>query len=214
MLSLSVVTLVNKPDMYSRCVLSTLSSADSAIDFVMVPNPESATKGLNRGLSMAKNDVVVFCHQDVLFYPNWRFQFEDQLKLVPANFGVLGTYGVRYDRRDGAGRVRSGNKELYGGPLPCMASYLDEHCLIIRRDSGLRFDETLTGFHMYGADLCLQAITAGLPCYAIDAKVHHLSDNLGNDPALDSAVLWFRTKWRGKAPFTSYRTTCKGRIRL
>ena len=118
------------------------------------------------------------------------------------------------DTVHGVGKVRSGPKELNNGSLPALASYLDEHCLIIRKDSGLRFDENLTGWHMYGADICLQAYDKGLRCYAIDNRVHHLSDNLGLDPKLDEAVKWFKDKWMNRSQFPKYRTTCRAGIIL
>ena len=55
------------------------------------------------------------------------------------------------------GWVVDRGRELYERPeLPARAATLDELLLVIRRDSPLRFDPSL-GFHMYGADICLQA---------------------------------------------------------
>lgn len=211
MMKTSVVTLVNDWEAYARNVCETLRG--DSVEFVPVLYPKSAASGLNEGLLRASNNVVAMCHQDVVFPPSWISTLEAKLAEL-GNFGVAGTYGVKLDASDGAGRVRSGDKELFRGPLPCRASYLDEHCIIIRKDSGLRFDESLAGFHMYAADLCMMALSQGLDCWVIDAKVHHLSDNLGTDPALDEAVAWFVNKWRGRAPVHRYRTTCRGNISL
>jgi hypothetical protein len=45
----------------------------------------------------------------------------------------------------------------------------------MQKDSKLQFDESLGGFHLYGADICLQARQAHRKCYAIDAPFEHLS---------------------------------------
>ena len=58
---------------------------------------------------------------------------------------------------------------LRDGPeLPPQVATLDELLLIVRRDSGLRFDPEL-GFHLYGADICLQASEQGLAVVALAA---------------------------------------------
>ena len=49
--------------------------------------------------------------------------------------------------------------------LPARVATLDELLLVVRRDSPLRFDPEL-GFHLYGADLCLQAAERGLAVVA------------------------------------------------
>ena len=60
---------------------------------------------------------------------------------------------------------------LRDGPeLPAQVATLDELLLIVKRDSGLRFDPEL-GFHLYGADICLQAIEQGLAVVALARTV-------------------------------------------
>ena len=34
-------------------------------------NPYSAAQALNIGIDKARSNIVVLCHQDVLFYENW-----------------------------------------------------------------------------------------------------------------------------------------------
>jgi hypothetical protein len=65
------------------------------------------------------------------------------------------------------GWVNDRARELRDGPeLPARVATLDELLLVIRRDSGLRFDHAL-GFHLYGAEICLQARERGLAVVAI-----------------------------------------------
>ena len=57
-----------------------------------------------------------------------------------------------------------------GQELPARVATLDELLLIVRRDAGLRFDPDL-GFHLYGADICLQASEQGLAVVALGGAV-------------------------------------------
>lgn len=211
---ISVVTLVNKPHIYDHCVRKSLKG--EGMEFVPIFNPVSAAKGLNEGIRKSSHNIIVMCHQDVLFSVEWHKKMLRQLQLIgDKNFGVVGTYGINIAGTDGVGNVISGRRMLLRGDLPALASYLDEHLLVIRRNSGLRFDESLGGFHMYGADLCLQAYMKDMSCYAINARVRHVSDNTGkNNPALAESVKWFVNKWQGRSPFKTYRTTCVMGIQL
>jgi hypothetical protein len=50
---------------------------------------------------------------------------------------------------------------------------LDEVVLILRKSSGLRFDESLPHFHFYGTDICLRVSKRGMASYAISAFCIH-----------------------------------------
>ncbi len=58
------------------------------------------------------------------------------------------------------------------------ASVLDELLLVIRRSSGLSFDDGLPSFHLYGADICLQAQMGGMKSYIITAFCIHNSNGV------------------------------------
>jgi hypothetical protein len=80
------------------------------------------------------------------------------------------------------GWVIDRGRELRDGPeLPASVATLDELLLVIRRDSGLRFDPEL-GFHLYGADICLQAHERGLAVVVLAALCHHNSKSVGLPP--------------------------------
>jgi hypothetical protein len=94
---------------------------------------------------------------------------------------VLGTAGIN-KRDDTIGVVHSikgsmqwqANKRVRIYPVQTV----DEHCMIIRRDSGLRFDEqTFDGFHCYGPDLCLNALNKEMINYGILCPLVHDSSS-------------------------------------
>ena len=90
--------------------------------------------------------------------------------------GVAGVYGVGPVRQGEAvlaaeriGRVKDRGRMLNDGPeLPARAPTLDELLLVLPRDTPLRFDPAL-GFHLYGADICLQAAERGLAVVVLEA---------------------------------------------
>ena len=116
--------------------------------------------------------------------------------------GVAGVYGVGPTRElsvslaaERIGRVVDRGRLLCDGPgLPALAATLDELLLIVRRDTPLRFDPGL-GFHLYGADICLQAAELGLPVVVIDALCHHNSRSVGLPPAFYKSAQVFARKW-------------------
>jgi hypothetical protein len=89
---------------------------------------------------------------------------------------------------------------LRDGPeLPAQVATLDELLLVVRRASPLRFDPAL-GFHLYGADICLQAAERGLAVVALGALCDHNSRSIGLPQAFYASAEVFARKWRHRLP--------------
>jgi 2-polyprenyl-3-methyl-5-hydroxy-6-metoxy-1,4-benzoquinol methylase len=122
-------------------------------------------------------------------------------------WGVLGLFGITLCGSYG-GHVIDLQGHSRFLPLPQKVQSLDEICLIIRRDSSLKFDENIGGFHFYGGDLCLEAEVKGFTNFAIDACVKHLGQG-----KMD-AEFWrterrLSNKWRHRnSPRRVLITTC------
>jgi GT2 family glycosyltransferase len=153
----------------------------------------NAAQGLNRGLDQADTPWVVFSHQDVLFPTGWRTSVTRMLSSMPDSVAVVGLVGTRVDGRY-RGHIVDPNGRSYWGPLPADVLALDEVVLVLRRGSGLRFDEEVPGFHCYGTDLCLRARSRGLRVMAVDAAVRHLSSGR-IDESYDKAARWILERW-------------------
>src|SRR5262249_30129449 len=116
---------------------------------------------------------------------------------------MAGVYGVGQVADGPGGRaaprigwVRDRRRGASGGPgLPAAVATLDELLLIVPRDSPLRFDPEL-GFHLYGADLCLQARECGLAVVALGAPCRHISRGVGLPGAFFASAGVFARKWR------------------
>ena len=199
----SVVTLVNNKQLYNDMVVSSLPP--KLFELIPVFDAVSATRGLNGGIRKAQSDLIIMCHQDVSFPPEWPVTLEKQLSMLKAPIGVVGTFG-RDLRLNCAGNIWNPYPcRRAAGQLPCKALTLDEHCLIIFKSSGLRFDESLTQFHFYGGDLCLTALESGLVNYVIDSELNHLSPTGTFDKSFEGARDWFIKKWRGKTKYKTFR---------
>ena len=157
-------------------------------------NPKDAAKALNECIDEAPGDIIVLCHHDLEFQPSF---IETLSELIPAygEFGVLGIAG-----KTASGLPVGGCILADGTPWAAVKEgpvvILDECLLIIRKASGLRFDEDFKGFHAYGADLCLQAVAKGLKNYALPLPVCHLSQTGSTDGTYFESLGRLRDKWR------------------
>ena len=182
-------------------------------EMIAVKNCPSAAAGLNLGLERAQCKCVVCVHQDVYLPAGWDRCLMQQLEEAERRFGpigVAGVYGVgaviepedsgQPLQAERIGWVVDRGRMLRDGPeLPAQVATLDELLLVVRRESGLRFDPDL-GFHHYGADICLQAQERGLPVVALGALCHHNSRSVGlPEPFYRSAEVFAR-KWRHRLP--------------
>jgi len=198
---LSLVCCVNRREVFEDCVIRSLErrGAIRRIEILCIDNCTnrwSVPQALNLGLDRAQAPVIVFCHQDVWMPEGWLDRSLSQMALIERTdprWGVAGVMGVGFDGAF-AGHVKDPHTNRPFGRLPRKVQSLDEVCLMIRRTSGLRFDENLGGYHFYGADLCLQARMKGMECYAVDAPVGHLSGGRCDESFCEMARR-FCAKW-------------------
>jgi hypothetical protein len=187
--------------------------ADSAHEVIVLKNCPSAAAGLNVGLDRARHEWVVCVHQDVVLPEGWDRRLAEQLEDAKRRFGpigVAGVYGVgeviprrlpdRPLSADRIGLVVDRGRLLQDGPgLPARAATLDELLLVLPRDTPLRFDPAL-GFHLYGADICLQARERGLAVVAIGALCYHNSRSVRLPEAFFPSAEVFARKWAHRLP--------------
>ena len=99
-IDVSFVTCINDIEQYNRYVVGSLFLNDSKKNYEIVPvlnvgNKYSAAKALNIGINKARANIVVLCHQDVLFYKGWIDMMFKRIKEIgKSNWGVIGTAGI------------------------------------------------------------------------------------------------------------------------
>ena len=224
-----VVCISNGTVLKRNLLASPCLGPSSRHEVILVKNCPNAAAGLNFGIEKAESEWVVCVHQDVYLPKGWDRCLARQLREAERQFGqvgIAGVYGVgdvespRSPRLPlaaaRAGWVVDRKRVLRDGlDLPARVATLDELLLVVRRDTTMRFDPDL-GFHLYGADICMQASERGLAVVALEALCHHNSASVGLPDAFFASAEVFASKWRRRLPVA---TPCviidrQGRVQL
>ena len=214
-IDISFVTCVNNIAQYRSYVVGSLFKNKTDKKYEIIPimnfgNPYSAAQALNLGIIKARGEIVVLCHQDVLFYENWIDMLFERIVEVEnrtKKWGVLGTAGITV-REDTVGVVHNIKGSLQWQASKrlkvCSVQTVDEHCMIIRKSSGLRFDsEIFNGFHFYGPDICLNALNKGFMNFGILCPLVHGSRSsslISGKKEFMRLLNALAKKWRSKFP--------------
>jgi hypothetical protein len=169
-----------------------------------------AYRGLDAMLTRARGDHVILCHQDIRLVADGRAELDRRLAGLDAldpdwalagNAGGIapGVLAIRISDPHGA--------DQHVGNLPAKVASLDENFIVVRRQARVGFSRDLTGFHFYGADICLNAAIAGYSAYVIDFHLRHLSPG-SKGPDFFAAEARFRAKWEGALAPRWLQTTC------
>lgn len=194
------VVAVNNRDVFETHFLaSPCLGAPHAHEVLVQEGFKSASQAYNDAIDRARNDFIVFVHQDVILPERWLDQLESSLDYLEENdpqWGVLGCYGETRSQ-GGRGYVYSSGLGIIGQasehPMPVQT--LDEIVLVLRKSSGLRFDGNLPHFHLYGTDICLRAEQLGRKNYALSAFCIH---NTNQGYVLPKE--FYECYWRIRAP--------------
>ena len=211
---LTFIVPVGDDGIYQRCFQSSpLFRPGAGFEILCQRGFKSAAKAFNDGIDRARNDLLVFCHQDIVLPASWADTFLarlGELDRQDPHWGVVGCAGRT--RSEGfAVHLYRHDREWRGSvPLPAEVRTLDECIIAFRRSSGLRFDEGLAGFFFYAVDICLEAETRRCKNYAIDAPCfHQAKDRETSLPkAFFEAERRVVDKWRERLPIQ----TPSGRI--
>ncbi len=169
MKKISLITVYNNKKLLDEMLLSVKGQKDVDVDCVMIDNRQkafgSAAAALNYGAEKAEGDVLVFLHQDIEFLSDAALEQIYDFAVENKNV-IFGAAGVKSRKEDTSGKVFT---SMYAGENKVKNTSLDkatecftlDECLIAcHRDcmKNIAFDEkTCDGWHLYGADLCLQA---------------------------------------------------------
>jgi len=215
-LAFTIATLVTRPDEYAEMKSSFARAGFDAADceYLMIDNTGDAQldafTGLNLALDMARGKIVILCHQDV------RLDFDDRA-VLSARLADLDARDPSWAIAGNAGGLAPGRlalritdphtSDIRLGPFPAQSQSVDENFIVVRRASGIRFSSDLSGFHLYGADLCLNARVRGFSSYVIDFHLRHLSGGT-KDARFWDAERAFMAKWNSALRPHWLQTTC------
>ncbi|MBL8577188.1 MAG: hypothetical protein JNK47_08175 [Mesorhizobium sp.] len=171
-------------------------------------NQADAYSGLNRILNEARGRRIILCHQDIELVDDGREQFElclahlDRIDPAWAVAGNAGGSGFRQRHvhiTDTFGVFRSPG-------LPARVFSLDENFLVLKPEARLSFSRDLTGFHMYGPDICMIADVLGWSAYVIPFHLLHSGEAKTGKPFADARAA-FIAKWRRALRHRPMQTT-------
>jgi len=188
---------------------------DDLCEYLVVDNSRGQTSdayvGLNGILNSARGQYVILCHQDILLV-------DDDIHSLDAKLAALTEMDPNWAVAGNAGGIspgelairitdKTGEDQRQGEPFPRRVMSLDENFLVVRRSSRVGFSRDLTGFHMYGTDICLVADVLGFSSYVIDFHLKHLGKG-ETGPSFKQSVDAFRSKWTNAFSDRNIQTTC------
>lgn len=204
--SIAFVCASNNPQILRANLLRSPAIAAQDYPLEVIENAPSAAKAYNAGLDSTAADIIVFLHHDVYLPLGWDALLRQRIAEVEAidpDWALLGAYGIAMDTR-GFGPVWSSSIGFIAGQMPMApvpVQSFDELLIVMRRDAGLRFDEDLNGWHMYGTDIVCQARANRLGAYSVALPLIH---NDGYKETLDdkfeAAFRYMVTKWKTLLP--------------
>ena len=181
----SICTMVTRWEEYatSRASFEEGGFHSTDCEYLTIDNSNSnatdAYVSINEFLQTAAGTYIIVVHQDVVLLDHGRAKLDTilaELSLADPRWGVCGNAGHYADGWP-AICISHPYKERHiaGGPFPARVVSLDENFMIIRRVANLAVSADLTGFHHYGADLCLVADILGWTAYVIKFFLRHNS---------------------------------------
>ena len=186
----SIVCVYNDADVLSSCLRRSVDAQSAAApetELLAVDNRENrfstAGAALNHGAREARNDVVVFVHQDVVLHSLPALEEAAAELLDASDIGIMGAAGIDRDDRI-IGRLRD-RIVMIGEPAPAPRDVetLDEVLLMMTRQQVLDepiSEDPLLAWHAYGVEYALRMRRAGRRAVARDMPLTHnsLSTNL------------------------------------
>lgn len=200
MTAIPIFTFVNDSASYAE-MLRSFSDAgftDARATFTQLGPPDEPYSTITRLISEISEPYFILCHQDVradqghriddLIHAIEELDIHDPLWAVAGNAGGLRNL-----------RVVRCITDPHGGRthhrLPASVHSLDENFLLIKSRTDVGCSPELSGFHLYGPDVCLNALAAGRRAYVVDFHLSHLSAGR-RDESYYAARDQFVTHWR------------------
>lgn len=179
----SICTLVTRPDQYAGMLRSCREAGFGAdCEYLCIDNSRGnvhdAFSGYDAFLVEARGEYVILAHQDVELCFDDRSALERRLGELTAldpHWGACGNSGGVALGRNAIRITDPHGTDRRIGDFPQRVFSLDENFVVVRRAANLCLSRDMTGYHMYGPDLCVMADVKGHSCYVIDFHLRHLS---------------------------------------
>lgn len=210
----SVICVFNNPSVLAECLTASVKAGIAkapGTELIPVDNTSgqfpSAGAALNHGASLARNDVLVFVHQDVYLHSLPALEASAGILMDNPSVGLLGAVGVTH-----AGRVMGLIRDrvvLTGERSQGLSEVdsLDEVLFMVRREQifvhPLAEDHDLS-WHAYAVEYGVRMRSLGLRVAVADIPLTHNSLTINLD-RLAEAHAWIAEAYPGQMPVI---TTC------
>jgi GT2 family glycosyltransferase len=179
---------------------------------------ESLTKFYNKGLKESKNNIVIFCHDDIVFNTkNWGKRILKHFNTT--DYGILGVAGTTHMAENGRwwqdgtkmmGQVRHTHEGKYWDSKYC-SSFGDRilESIIVdglffgvdKKRLSNNFNEEFNGFHFYEIDFCFSNHLSGTKVGVMsDIRITHKSIGMTNQEWENNREQ-FANKYKDKLPY-------------
>lgn len=180
----SICTLVSKPDEYREMLNSfqTAGFEKSFTEYLYIDNTRSnkydGFSGLNKFLLEAQGKYIILCHQDILLcYDNLEVleQRIKEIEELDPDWAIISNAGA-VDIKNIVLKVTEPDGKIYtSGNFPSRVKSVDESFILVRREANLALSRDLSGFHLYGTDICIIAKILGFNSYVVNFNILHKS---------------------------------------
>ena len=198
-MSLSVIISTKQIDeSFREHVKKTSGLSDVEVIMYENPNGVSLTEIYNKGLNESTNDIIVFCHDDIIFNkPKWGKRLLDEFS--NSDYGILGVAGSTYmassgqwweDRSKMVGIVKhSKDGKTWASKYSSKFDDPIETCCVDgvffacdKRKIVNTFDEDFNGFHFYDVDFSFNNYVNGVKVgVTFNVPITHKSIGMTND---------------------------------
>lgn len=169
----------------------------------------SAAAAINNAVDKyCDTEYVIFVHQDVYLPADWLDNLRKTIETLNVQDDTWAVIGVAGTNLDGniIGRLWSQGieQEINSGQKMEKVRSLDEVILVLKKKTGLRFDEHIAGYHLYGTDIVQQAILHGHNCYCVHMPIiHNDKKKYILDGSYHEAYKLMKKKWRNNLPIAT-----------
>jgi hypothetical protein len=192
-LTYSICTIVNSFSKYNQMLDSFLNSGFNIknTEFIYVDNDKvnkyDAYTAIRRFLKRACGKYIIICHQDVVLVDDEHVLSARLRELDDADsrWAMATNAGVDDKGRQFFRYVHPSGLEIRRGDFPHRIAAADEHFLLLKASSGISPSPGLSGFHLYGTDIAVQAGLTGQTAYAIDFDLVHFGLGTVDDRYFD-----------------------------
>jgi len=204
--AVEVGAAVNDRAILANCLERSPDICSGALKLRIFEGWRSAALALNAALDTTDAPYVLLVHQDVYLPAGFAARLAEEITAVEKadpGWAVAGVIGADAQNAMHGQTWSSGWARLLGSKVdhPVPVEALDELLLLVRRASGVRFDENLPGFHLYGSDIVQTAKQLGRRSYVLDLPViHHSRPVVSLGGGYREAYAYMQRKWRARLP--------------